>query len=155
MGIKILTKEYVLNNGVDFEDLWDEYCSDRILDNSEEEGGEPFTGLTYETYPNGNLRYYCYYKNGFSHGDFVEFYDDGKTKSMQYMQRGRIYGVEKIWYRNGMLESEANYEYGVCLTFKKWNEEGILIEEKLKPSEDDIKLRNSQEEWYKKAIGRD
>ena len=82
MEIKILTKEYVLNNGIDFDDdiLEQEYLSDRILDNSKEAGVKPFTGLTYETYPNGNLAYYCYYKNGFSHGDFIEFYDDGKIK---------------------------------------------------------------------------
>jgi hypothetical protein len=33
----ILTKEYVLNNGVDFENLWSEYCSDRILDKPEDD----------------------------------------------------------------------------------------------------------------------
>ncbi|MCY6354521.1 toxin-antitoxin system YwqK family antitoxin [Clostridium sp. ZS2-4] len=154
MEIKILTKEYVLNNGIDFDDdiLEQEYLSDRILDNSKESGGKPFTGLTYETYPNGNLAYYCYYKNGFSDGDFIEFYDDGKIKSMQYMQRGRTYGFRKIWHNNGVLKSKARYEYGVCLTSKEWNEEGVLVKEKSEPTEDDIKIRNSQEKWYKKAI---
>lgn len=96
MEIKILSKEYVLKNGVDFEDLWWEYCSDRVLDNPEEEG-EPFTGLTYEMYPNGNLMHYCYYKKGFSDGDFIEFYNDEKIKSARYMQRGRIYGIKRLW----------------------------------------------------------
>ena len=158
MENRILTKDYVLKNGIDFDDddiLEQEYLSDRILDNSKEAGGKPFTGLTYETYQNGNLAYYCFYTNGFSDGDFIEFYDDGKIKSMQYMQRGRIYGIEKIWYNNGVLKSEARYEYGVCLTLKEWDEEGNLIKEKTGPTEDDIKIRNSQEEWYKRAIKRE
>ena len=49
MENKILTKEYVLKNGIDFGDddiLEQEYLSDRILDNSKEVGGKPFTGLT-------------------------------------------------------------------------------------------------------------
>ena len=155
MENKILTKEYVLKNGIDFGDddiLEQEYLSDRILDNSKEAGGKPFTGLTYETYPNGNLVYYCYYKNGFSDGDFIEFYNDGKVKSMQYMQRGRTFGIEKNWYNNGILKLEGRYEYGVCLTLKEWDEKGNLIKEKLEPTEDDIKLRDSQEKFYKHAV---
>ncbi len=69
------------------------------------------------------------------------------------MQRGRIYGYEKIWYANGMLKSQARHAYGVCLTFKKWNNKGKLIEEKSKPTEDNIKMRNIQEERYKRTIG--
>ncbi len=154
MENNILTKEYVLNNGIDFDDddiLEQEYLSDRILDNSEEGQGKPFTGLTYEVYPNGNLIYYCYYKNGFMDGDFIKFYNDGKIKSMQCMQRGRTYGIRKIWYNSGTLKSEGRYEYGVCLTLKEWDEKDNLINEKLEPTEDDLKLRSSQEMWYKKA----
>lgn len=149
MESNILKKEYVLNNGVDFDDddiLEQEYLSDRILDNSEEGQGKPFTGLTYELYPNGNLIYYCYYKNGFKDGDFIEFYSDGKIKSIQYMKRGTISGVESIWYNNGVLKSETKYEYGVCLTFKEWDEKGNLIDEKLEPTDEDIKSRNKREE---------
>lgn len=82
-----MTKEYVLKNGIDFDDdiLEQEYLSDRILDNSKEACGKPFTGLTYETYPNVNLAYYCFYNNGFLDSDFVKFYSDKKIKSMQYM----------------------------------------------------------------------
>lgn len=155
MESNILTKEYVLNNGIDFDDddiLEQEYLSDRILDNSKEGEGKPFTGLTYEVYPNGNLIYYCYYKNGFKDGDFIEFYNDGKIKSIQHMKRGTISGIESIWYHNGVLKSETKYEYGVCLTFKEWDEEGTLIDEKLEPTDDDIKRRNKREELYKNII---
>ena len=60
---------------------------------------------------------------------------------MQYMQRGRTFGIEKNWYNNGILKSEGRYEYGVCLTLKEWDEKGNLIKEKSEPTEDDIKIR--------------
>ena len=34
----ILDKKYVIENGIDFDNLWGEYCSDRILDNPADEG---------------------------------------------------------------------------------------------------------------------
>ena len=150
MENNILSKEYVLNNGIDFDDdiLEQEYLSDRILDNSREIEVKPFTGLTYETYPNGNLVYYCYYKNGFLNGEFIQFYSDGKVKSTEHMQRGRTYGIRKIWYNNGLLKSEGKYEYGVCLTLKEWDSKGNLVKQKLKPTEDDLKLRDTQEKFY-------
>ncbi len=57
MESNILTKEYVLNNGIDFDDdiLEQEYLSDRILDNLKEGQGKPFTGLTYDLYPKMKL----------------------------------------------------------------------------------------------------
>ena len=149
----ILTKEYVLNNGVDFEELWNEYCSDRILDKPEDEGGKPFTGLVYELYNSGILAHYCFYKEGFSHGEYVKFYKSGNIKSRQYMKYGVITGEEEIWFENGMLKSVAEYEFGVCLNLKEWNEKGVLIKEKLEPTEKDLKMINSQKDWYR-AIGR-
>ncbi len=154
MEIKVLTKEYVLNNGVDFEELWNEYCSDRILDKPENEGGKPFTGLAYELYNNNELNYYCFYKDGFEHGDYVEFYENGNIQSAQYMKYGSIVGKEETWFKSGMLKSVAEYEYGVCLNLKEWNEKGVLIKEKLEPTEDDLKIINSQKDWYK-SIGRE
>ena len=114
----VLTKEYVLNNGVDFENLWGEYCSDRILDKPEYEGGKPFTGLAYELYNNGQLIYYCFYKEEFEHGAYVEFYENGNIESIQYMKYGRIRGKEEVWFENGSLKSITEYELGICLTLK-------------------------------------
>ena len=154
METKVLTKEYVLNNGVDFEGLWNEYCSDRILDKPENEGGKPFTGLAYELYKNNELNYYCFYKEGFEHGDYVEFYENGNIQSVQYMKYGSIVGKEETWFKSGMLKSVAEYESGVCLNLKEWNEKGVLIKEKLEPTEDDLKMINSQKDWYK-STGRE
>lgn len=50
------------------------------------------------------------------------------------------------------MKSLTLTEYGVCLTLKEWDEKGNLIKEKLEPTEDDIKLRDSQEKFYKHAV---
>jgi len=39
-----------------------------VLDNPEDEGGKPFTGLAYELFTNGNLMYYTNYMKGFIAG---------------------------------------------------------------------------------------
>lgn len=154
MEIKVLDKEYVLAHGVDFEELSGEYCSDRILDKPEDEGGKPFTGLAYELYNNNELAYYCFYKDGFDHGDFVEFYENGNIESVQYMEYGRISGKEETWFESGKLKSVGEYAYGICLSLKEWSEEGFLIEEKLEPTEDDLKMIAIEKKWYK-DIGRE
>lgn len=156
MQSNLLDKNFILSNGIDYDELEVDY--DRFGDKEFiiSEGKEKvFSGITYSLFPNGNLEFYAFFRDGFKEGDFVEFYNDNKIKCIQNMQRGRTYGLRTIWYRNGVLKSKARYEYGVCLTSKEWNEEGVLVKEKSEPTEDDIKLRNSQEKWYKKAIERE
>ena len=156
MENKLLNKDYILSNGIDYDELEVDY--DRFGDKEfiTSEGKEIFfSGLTYSLYPNGNIEFYAFFENGFKSGDFVEFYEDGKIKSQQFMQRGRTYGFRKIWYKSGELKSEAKYEYGVCFTLKEWDEEGNLINEKTEPSEDELRLRNNQEKWYKDVIKRE
>jgi antitoxin component YwqK of YwqJK toxin-antitoxin module len=97
-----LSKQYVCEHGTDFDEkLWFTSYSDEVLDNPEDEGGKPFTGLAYELHDNGNLGYYCYYKNGFAEGNYVEFYPNGNIKSECYMVRGQVRGTEKVWYESG------------------------------------------------------
>ena len=56
------------------------------------------------------------------------------------MQYGSIVGKEETWFKNGMLKSVGEYEYGVCLNLKEWNEKGVLIKEKVEPTEKDLKM---------------
>jgi antitoxin component YwqK of YwqJK toxin-antitoxin module len=135
----ILTKEYVIKNGIQFDELYNENESDRILNGPEEEGGSPFTGLTYELNDNGSLAYYCFYKNGLEYGDYVEFYDNGNLESRQYMKYGSINGKEKKWDIDGNLIFLGESAFGIKLSFKKWDSEGSLIEEKNEPTEEELK----------------
>lgn len=56
--IEILSQEYVIGHETDFEEsLWFTSYSDEVLDNLEDENGQPFTGLAYELYDNGTVEY--------------------------------------------------------------------------------------------------
>lgn len=99
MERKAIDNAIILENGVNFENLQFEYCSDRILDDYGENGGKPFTGLTYELFDNGRISYYCYYVDGFPDGNFVQFYTDGTIHSISKMKRGQ--SIEKSkWYQD-------------------------------------------------------
>lgn len=108
MERRIIDEAIILQSGINFENLAFEYCSDRILDDYEENGGRPFTGLTYELFDNGRISYYCYYVNGFPEGDFVKFYADGTICSISKMKRGQ--SAEKTeWYQDGKIKEEGMY----------------------------------------------
>lgn len=129
--IDVLSKEYVLEHGIDFDEgLWFTSYSDEVLDNPEEEGGEPFTGLAFELYDNGNIAYYCYYKKGFKEGDYIKFYYNGKVKSIDYMIQGQTRGIRKIWYESEELKYEGEFKYGVCLKYTEWDKQGNIIGQK-------------------------
>ncbi|WP_298845018.1 toxin-antitoxin system YwqK family antitoxin [Clostridium sp.] len=149
----ILDKKYVIENGIDFDNLWGEYCSDRILDNPADEGGNPFTGLSYELYNNGQLIYYSFYREGFPNGDYANFYKNNNIKSRQYMEYGRITGKKEVWFENGNLKSVGEYELSFCLKLKEWDCEGKLIKEQLAPTEEDINSLKRERAWSKR-IGR-
>lgn len=127
----VVTKEIILQKGIPFDNLANEYCSDRMLNR---EGGIPFSGLTYELYDNGNMSYYSYYVDGFADGDFVEFYKDGSVCSFNKMKRGQV--IESIeWYHDGKIKEEGIYSFGICISNKKWDEQGNLTYEKVSPTE--------------------
>lgn len=156
MKKNLLDKKYILSHGVDYDELEVDY--DRFGDKEFIicEGKEKFfSGITYSLYPNGNLEFYAFFSEGFKDGDFVEFYENSKIKCIQTMQRGRTYGLRKIFYEDGKMKSEGRYEYGVCLTLKEWDENGNLVKEKSEPTEDDLNIRNKQEELYKRTIERE
>ncbi|CEK36550.1 Uncharacterised protein [[Clostridium] sordellii] len=156
MQNKLLDRDFILSNGIDYDELEVDY--DRFGDKEFIlcEGKEKFfSGITYSLFPNGNIEFYAFFREGFKEGEFVQFYEDNKIKCIQNMRRGRTYGIRRMFYKDGTKKLEARYEYGVCLTLKEWDEEGNLIKNKSEPTEDDIKLRNSQEKCYKNIIERE
>ena len=144
----ILSKEYVITNGIDFNSLSYEYCSDRMLDRNEEDGGQPFNGLTYELTEDGKLIYYGYYKDGFEEGDKVFFYPNGNIESVAHMKRGLVFGEDVKYFENGKLQSISYSEYGVTLTKKEWNEKGKLIFDKEVPTKSDLENHERGKQWY-------
>ncbi|MCY7870495.1 toxin-antitoxin system YwqK family antitoxin [Bacillus spizizenii] len=121
------TKDFVLKNGVNFDDLWFTSYSDEILDNPEDEGGKPFTGLAFELFENGNLMYFCFYKDGLAHGLNREFYKSGKIKCEEYFKYGLVNGKSVCWHENGNIKSTSEVELSVKLNYKEWDENGKLL----------------------------
>lgn len=139
--IQLLDKQYVVEHGVDFDEkLWFTSYSDEVLDNPEDKGGKPFTGLAYELHDNGNLAYYCFYKNGFMEGNHVTFHQNGRVKSFETMVKGQTKGLRINWYDSGELKFEGNYQFGVCLTFTEWDKAGNILQQKSSPTETDLAL---------------
>lgn len=147
---RFLDKEYILNNGTDFENLVYEYCSDRMLDGEEEDGGKLFTGLAYELDDDKNLIYYGYYVDGFEEGERVYFYSNGNVESTSTMLRGRLFGEMLTYYEDGRIKSLSYAEYGVLLRKKEWNLDGEVIYEKDEPSKREIEMRDENEKWHKR-----
>lgn len=139
MEIEILTKDYVLEKGVDFEEeLWFSLpYGDIVID--AEKNGNPFTGLAYELHNNGNVAYYAYYKNGVNDGEMVEFYDNGNVESISNILKGASNGYQVSYFENGEKRLEGEYFIGIPIKYKKWDETGGLIEEKKNPDESDLK----------------
>ena len=148
---KIMDKEYLIEMGRDFDSLSYELCGDRMLDKDESEGGKPVEGLVYELDEDGHLIYYSYYKHGFEDGECVSFYTNGNVESIAIMKRGRIDGKCLEYFENGNLKSETFSEYGIVLTKREWTINGDLVYEKAEPTEDDLKMRDIQREWYMKV----
>lgn len=134
MEKSILDKAAILQNGVNFENLAFEDCGDRVLDDYEENGGRPFTGLTYELFDNGKVAYYCFYIDGFPDGDYVRFYPSGTIQSISKMRKGQ--SIERVeWYQHGKVKERGEYKCGICISCEKWNENGELIYKKIEPTD--------------------
>lgn len=142
--MNILSKEYVIEHGTDFdEELWFTSYSDEVIDKPEEENGKPFSGLAYELYDNGNLIYYVNYVNGFAEGELIEFYKNGNLKSVKNLIHGQSNGTRKNWHENGNLKFEGEYKFGRSLHYTEWDTEGNIIKQKLEPTETDLSLIES------------
>lgn len=151
MKYNLLSKDYVMLHGVNYDLLVHEYCSDRMLDKEEEEGGQLFTGLAYELDSSGKLVYYGYYKDGFEEGENIYIYSNGNIESCAIMKRGRVFGEMREYFENGKLKAITHSEYGVILKQKKWDESGNLIYEKKEPTSQDLSSYESGKQWHERV----
>lgn len=70
-----------------------------------------------------------YQLNGLPYtGCALQYYVNGRKAAETNLVKGYQEGVERIWYQNGQLKSENNFKnnifHGIC---KSWNEQGILL----------------------------
>jgi len=136
--LKILSKDEVQSIGKEFDG--DSICyslefEGRTCEVLEDGSEKPLTGMIYELSSNGNLVFYCTYKDGLKDGDEVEFYESGNLLSFNQMHKGVVHGKSFCWHDNGKKKSDMISKYGYRLSIKEWDENGILVKEDNETSE--------------------
>lgn len=131
---EFLSFDYVKANGV----LYDEYVMPeyeepftRLYDKPIESGGKPFTGLLYELYENGNVRYYSMYEDGYQKGEYVSFYYEGTPWSYTIMYNGAFTGIAYHWYPDGKLKKRLE-RFGNSRHYKvvEYDENGNITKQR-------------------------
>ena len=137
MDYNILSKNEILCIGMHFDGEIVDYGGEYYQELCDSSSGNiiPITGIVYEQHSNGNIAYYCGYKDGIKDGDYVGFYDDGSIEFFVPMCKGASHGHEAYWYKNGNLKSEAFSKYGYITSQKEWDEEGALINDIAEPND--------------------
>jgi antitoxin component YwqK of YwqJK toxin-antitoxin module len=89
--------------------------------------GEPFTGI--EEFENDEGRGEATYVDGILSGLRRGWFPSGTPYYEEEMLMGVYHGKKREWHPDGQLAEEADYELGVKLRQKLWDEDGVLIEE--------------------------
>lgn len=137
---EILSKEYIIKNGVEFEEYlgYGGPYELGIVEYSEEGEEKLYTGLAYDLYENGNVESYLFVKEGVKQGRIVSFYPNGNVKSIGNMNKGAAEGYQVEYFENNVKKYESECCAGREMTFTKYDENGNIIAQKMKPNESDI-----------------
>lgn len=147
MESEILEKEYVLEHGINIENLIYNPVLDIEYRNPNEEK-EGYTGLVYEVTEDGCLLNYAYYADGCPNGDCVAFYPDGQVKSYTAKSGGMLNGVSEEWDEEGNRTLLAEYKWGIVMKRNRWASDGLQIEEYEAPASH-VKMAEKLEAKYK------
>ncbi|UKS66421.1 toxin-antitoxin system YwqK family antitoxin [Rossellomorea marisflavi] len=146
---ELLTKEYVLKHGVEFEtqlEYGGPYGQGIVI--VDEDGEEHlFTGLVYDLHSNGELESYFYVSGGVKEGRYVEFYPSGAVASIRTMHKSASHGHQLEFYENGRVREEFESVAGKRITFRTYDENGNVLKEKTEWTEED---RRFAEKWGRK-----
>ncbi len=69
----------------------------------------PVTGTIEAKYANGKTAFHLEYKDGYEHGKYREFFEDGSPSRESEYENDLLQGERKTWYRNGKLRSLENF----------------------------------------------
>jgi antitoxin component YwqK of YwqJK toxin-antitoxin module len=81
--------------------------------------------------PSGQLKGESTYQDGVLHGPCSSYHECGQKSYETIYQNGFVDGISRHWYSCGTLWLESLFIDGHCIYGKKWNRQGILIEETL------------------------
>ncbi len=133
----LLSSEYVLKKGIPYDLLTDEYYwengvnhYERMFDKPRDNGGKPFSGIAYELYPEGNIRGYTEYNEGYQYGDDVTFYPSGRLQRYSRYTNTENYIYE--WYENGtvsFIKQNNRKDVPHYYRNKEYDENGSIIKQ--------------------------
>ena len=98
--------------------VWD---SVRLFD------GKPYSGTAFCEYSEGALKSERLFLNGLEEGHCKEWHDNGQLKKEWIASRGRELGKVTKWHANGAIHSIAEFDQGVELCYREWDESGKPI----------------------------
>ncbi|KZE38695.1 hypothetical protein AV656_07265 [Bhargavaea cecembensis] len=152
----IRTFEEVLQQGVPYDELVEEYMEDVVL---RPDGDAPFTGLAYELSGDGkSLLYHGEYLEGLPHGISVFYHPNGNYKSKDTIFHGTGHGWSRRWDEQGNLIFLGEYIHGISARFREWDESRQLTDEKMEPSNMekaiiDQRIRMYKQHWPEESAG--
>ncbi len=102
---------------------------------------EPFTGLAFWLGADGQVRAEQEFRHGLEWG-LGRKWNAARTLTLEAVSyRGVYHGVARKWHSNGQLAEECLSELGICLSRRRWDEQGRLIEDyQLQPTHMDTRL---------------
>ncbi|WP_157957321.1 toxin-antitoxin system YwqK family antitoxin [Winogradskyella tangerina] len=71
---------------------------------------EPFTGILYATYPNGNYLSWQEFVDGVGQGKWINYYENGNYKEIGNYNNNLVEGPIKKYYENGNLKADGTYK---------------------------------------------
>jgi len=91
---------------------------------------EPFTGVLYAQFPDGNCESRQEFENGIGEGTWINYWPNGNLKEAGTYQQNKVAGPIKKYYPSGKLKSEGTYR-DWRIRIGRWNyydESGKMIE---------------------------
>ncbi|WP_432665093.1 hypothetical protein R9X47_02360 [Wukongibacter baidiensis] len=142
MENKILDMKYVIENGVDYENLETEMFTEKLIEAGSDKG---YTGLVYESINENQISGYVFYKDGYVDGLQVDFYLNGSVKRIINKKDGIADGEYKKWSEENTLIEEGEYRFGIQTKYRKYNIYGQVVDEKKEPTEFELEhIRNKE-----------
>ena len=69
-----------------------------------------------------------HYSNDLFHGEWIDFYPDGKIQHIVSYSYGQKHGEEIWYYQSGKIKSKIIYNYDVIIKeLIRWDENGLII----------------------------
>ncbi len=74
--------------------------------------GQPFSGVLYSRFPNGQFSKFSFYWQGKSHGKEYTWFENGKLQQQRSYHLGYPEGPNKLWFSDGKPRSISYYKNG-------------------------------------------